>query len=96
MAWVNVVIAPAIAGVYNRVETQPGLDQFADDPAQLADVALGPLLAWARAVVPVDQHTSSPVFLMGTGGLRRLQDSKRQLLMQHVRNTLSKSGFRWG
>eukprot|EP00775_Hariotina_reticulata_P012973 gene12973-13102_t len=83
-------------GMYNRVETQPGLDHFAEHPAQLAEVALEPLLAWAHAVVPADQHSSSPVFLMGTGGLRRLQDSKRERLMEHVRHILSTSGFRCG
>lgn len=57
---------------YQRVETEPGLDAFADDPDGLRRKALGPLLEWAEAVVPPSQWAATPLFLFGTAGLRKL------------------------
>lgn len=61
-----------LADLYNRVETQPGLDRFVDDPVGLDSVSLGPLLEWARAVVPQPHHASTPLHLLATAGVRRL------------------------
>jgi Golgi nucleoside diphosphatase len=65
------------ADLYDRVETQPGLDRFADDPAGLERQALGPLLEWAREVVPREQHGATPLYLLATAGVRRLPDEKQ-------------------
>lgn len=59
---------PPCVGSYNRVETQPGLDTFAESPRQLYDKGLGPLLDWARAVVPASQRRSVPIFMFATAG----------------------------
>ncbi|WIA12016.1 hypothetical protein OEZ85_012097 [Tetradesmus obliquus] len=82
-------------GLYNRVETQPGLDTFLGNSAGLASAAIGPLLAWARAVVPPAQHAATPLFLLGTGGLRRLELHARAALMADVRKLLAGSEFRF-
>lgn len=76
------------------METQPGLDTFLGNSAGLASAAIGPLLAWARAVVPPAQHAATPLFLLGTGGLRRLELHARAALMADVRKLLAGSGFR--
>ena len=82
-------------GSYNRVETLPGLDAFADrPPGDLEGAALGPLLDWARAVVPVRQLPAVPIFLFATAGVRRMQPDKQRLLMQRTRGVLRDSGFR--
>lgn len=81
-------------GMYNRVETRPGLDAFAANATGLAG-ALEPLLAWARAVVPARHHVRTPLMLMGTGGLRRLPADQQELLLAEVRRHLGQSGFRW-
>jgi hypothetical protein len=83
-----------ITGLYNRVETQPGLDAFLGNPAGLTSLAIEPLLAWARAVVPPGQHAATPLFLLGTGGLRRLEVHARAALMADTRKLLAGSGFR--
>lgn len=57
------------SGSYNRVETLPGLDSFADrDESELEARALGPLLTWARAVIPARQLHAVPIFLFATAG----------------------------
>lgn len=81
--------------MYNRVETRPGLDAFAAAPAAGLTGALGPLLAWARAVVPAGQQSSTPLYFMATGGLRRLPVQQQEALLAEVRKQLGQSGFRW-
>lgn len=76
------------------METQPGLDKFWNDPRGLEQNALGPLLKWAKAIVPVEQQASTPLFLMATAGVRRLQQDRRDALLSSVRQLLSTSGFR--
>lgn len=80
--------------MYNRVETRPGLDAFAANTSGLTG-ALDPLLAWARAAVPAKQHSSTPLFLMATGGLRRLPAAQQTSLLADIRQQLAHSGFRW-
>lgn len=84
----------ATKGQYHRVETRPGLDAYAANLPGLSS-ALGPLLDWARAVVPAQAHASTPLFLMGTGGLRRLAPQQQDPLMSEIRRQLGQSGFRW-
>ncbi len=84
----------ASAGLYNRVETQPGLDHFVGDAQGLHDKALGPLLHWAQAVVPRHLQKDVPLFLLATGGLRRLHEQDQSKVMGDIRQVLSRSGFR--
>ena len=54
---------------YDRVETHPGLDTFAVlSDSELRERCLGPLLAWARAVVPQRVLHTVPLFLFATAG----------------------------
>ncbi|PNH09507.1 Ectonucleoside triphosphate diphosphohydrolase 7 [Tetrabaena socialis] len=81
---------------YNRVETLPGLDAFAPrPPAELLQQALGPLLDWARAVIPPRQLPAVPLFLFATAGVRRLPATQQRLLMANTREVLRTSGFRF-
>jgi hypothetical protein len=115
------------AGLYDRVETQPGmlpglyhsqhwlapvcflshylcliaciltgLHSYAlsMDVAGMRAHGLQPLLTWARAVVPAEQHRTTPVFLLGTAGLRGLQPAEMERLMTEARQILGSSGFR--
>ena len=85
---------PCTTGLYNRVETEPGLDKFVDDPTALQERGLEPLLAWARAVVPRRQQLSAPIFLFATAGARKLPAAKQEQLLEDVRAVLASSGFR--
>ena len=81
-------------GMYHRVETQPGLDTFVGQPQALRVSALQPLLEWAQAVVPLAAHATTPVFLLATGGVRRLHLNQQQQLMEEIRAVLGTSGFK--
>ncbi len=70
--------------MYKRVETQPGLDKFIGDAAGLQHQALGPLFNWARAVVPARSRKSTPLFILGTAGMRRLPDVQRADLLADI------------
>lgn len=80
---------------YQRVETEPGLDKFADNPDALGPQALEPLLEWARAALPRASWASTPVFLLGTAGMRKLGDADRDAVMGAARGALGASGFRF-
>ena len=54
----------------------------------------GPLLRWAEAVVPHEQHKHTPIFLFGTAGLRRLSAAHQSQLLAGVRTILAASTFR--
>jgi hypothetical protein len=54
----------------------------------------GPLLGWAKAVVPRRRRASTPVFLYATAGLRKLAEGQQEDLMHSVRSVLRTSPFR--
>ena len=71
------------------------MDKFAEKVEKLEVEALEPLLEWARAVVPRGRWTSTPLFLLGTAGLRKLTESDREKVLTESRRILSRSGFRF-
>ena len=82
---------------YQRVETEPGLSTFVRDD-RLQDIdgeALQPLLAWAKAVVPSVHWADTPVYLLGTAGLRRLEEDERERVLGACREVLGRSPFRF-
>ncbi len=56
--------------------------------------ALGPLLDWARAVVPASQWKLTPIYLFSTAGVRKMPEQERTALMEGVRKLLTASGLR--
>ncbi|KAK9807631.1 hypothetical protein WJX72_004780 [[Myrmecia] bisecta] len=80
---------------YERLETEPGLDHYVDDPQGLQQRALHPLLEWAEAVVPRQQWRQTPLFLFGTAGLRKLAPEAQERLMTHIQGALADSAFRF-
>jgi hypothetical protein len=80
---------------HQRVETVPGLHTFARNKRAVGRAALSPLLEWARAVVPPRARRATPLFLFGTGGLRRLPEGERSALLAEVQRLLRRSGFRF-
>ncbi|KAK9840645.1 hypothetical protein WJX81_006647 [Elliptochloris bilobata] len=81
--------------VYERLETEPGLDRFVDDAEGVRERALAPLLEWAEAVVPRRQWARTPLFLFGTAGLRRLPAERQAVVLADVRRALHGSHFRF-
>lgn len=66
----------------------------ADDDAGVSRVALGPLLAWAAAVVPPRARAATPVFLFGTAGLRKLAPPQQGVVLRAAQDALTASPFR--
>ncbi|KAL4517877.1 hypothetical protein Ndes2526A_g02251 [Nannochloris sp. 'desiccata'] len=80
---------------YKRVETEPGMDKFAENVGKLGQTALEPLLEWSRAVIPRNSWPTTPVFLLGTAGLRKLNEEHRERVMNEARSVLKRCGFRF-
>lgn len=81
---------------YKRVETAPGLHTFSNTSSYplMGKVALIPLLDWAKAVVPVKQWSSTPVFLLATAGMRKLPIADQEKILEEARKVLkSESHF---
>ena len=74
---------------YERVETEPGLSTDLD----IDKVALGPLLEWAKAVVPRSAWEDTPILLFGTAGMRRLGLHEQEKILRACRAVLAASGF---
>uniref|UniRef100_A0A6S8L5T4 Uncharacterized protein n=1 Tax=Dunaliella tertiolecta TaxID=3047 RepID=A0A6S8L5T4_DUNTE len=69
-------------GMYDRVETQPGMGDLLADPSGIKDKALQPLLEWGKASIPQRLHACTPVLLLATGGARSLSKENREQLLQ--------------
>lgn len=78
---------------YKRVETEPGLEKFSDKLHQIGPESIYPLLDWARAIVPAQSWSVTPVFLFGTAGMRRMNSMDQNNVMTEIRSILSLSGL---
>lgn len=80
---------------YHRVETEPGLAAYSNDIQGIPDKALFPLIDWASAVVPKWKRKSTPVFLFGTAGMRKLPIQEQDEILLAVRKALENSEFQF-
>ena len=77
---------------YKRVETEPGLSDWNQEQVRML---LEPLLDWARAVIPKQAWSDTPIFLFGTAGMRRLGQERQEKILESCRTVLGGSGFRF-
>ncbi|XP_068159286.1 ectonucleoside triphosphate diphosphohydrolase 5 isoform X2 [Drosophila tropicalis] len=73
-------------------ERKPGLSSFADNPSEGAH-SIKLLLDEARAFIPKEHWSSTPLVLKATAGLRLLPASKAENLLNAVRDLFAKSEF---
>jgi apyrase len=71
------------------------MDKFAQNVGKLGQTALEPLLEWSRAVIPRSSWVNTPVFLLGTAGLRKLNEEHKERVMNEARSVLRRCGFRF-
>lgn len=74
------------------LHVEPGLSDFAQDPKRGAE-SIQPMLDEALQVVPVEQHSTTPVRLGATAGLRLLPGDEAVNLLQEVQVVLKNSSF---
>ena len=65
-------------------KVKPGLDDLHDDPSKV-EAYLMPLLKAAKKTIPKDKHSSTPIFLLATAGMRLLPDDQAEALLNEVR-----------
>ena len=76
------------------VQKKPGLSSYALNPKEGAD-SLRSLLEVALTSVPADQHSSTPVLLGATAGLRLLPGDQSKNLLKEVDTLLQESAFKF-
>ncbi|KAG2200057.1 hypothetical protein INT47_007702 [Mucor saturninus] len=64
---------------------EPGISTFGSKPNEIGE-HLDTLLAFAKEVVPIDSHSSTPIFLMATAGMRLLPDTEQKALLNSTCN----------
>ena len=70
----------------------PGLSAYADKPSEGAD-SLRPLLAKAVAFIPKALHSTTPIALRATAGLRMLGPAPAQKLLDASHALFATYGF---
>lgn len=65
-------------------KVKPGLDDLHDDPSKV-EAYLMPLLEAAKKTIPKDKHSSTPIFLLATAGMRLLPEDQAEALLNEVR-----------
>ena len=73
-------------------QLKPGLSAYADKPEQGAQ-SLKPLLERAMKAVPSEMHSSTPIMVGATAGLRLLPDGKADVILDHVKSFLEEYPF---
>lgn len=77
---------------YHCMQTEPGLDKFVGNSSGVR-VSLEPLLIWAEQVVPHERHGDTPIFVLGTAGLRRLAVENARQVLEDVEAVLKEHTF---
>lgn len=63
---------------------KPGIATYGDNPEQVGPEYLRELLEHAHTIIPEDELSSTPVFLLATAGMRLLEDGKRKQLLAEI------------
>ncbi|EIE75476.1 hypothetical protein G6F46_000868 [Rhizopus delemar] len=71
---------------------EPGISTFGSRPSEVGE-HLDMLLDFAKEVVPADSHSSTPIFLMATAGMRLLPEDQQKELLSSTCQYIRKSSF---
>jgi hypothetical protein len=77
---------------YHCMQTEPGLDKFVGNSSGVR-ASLEPLLIWAEQVVPREKQGDTPIFVLGTAGLRRLAFENARRVLEDVEAVLKEHMF---
>lgn len=84
-------LAPPDAVVADTLRTHRGISALADDPPAAARQVLG-LLAAAAATLPNDALSTTPAYVMATGGVRLLPPRQSKALLDAIRGAAAQPG----
>ncbi|KAJ7706954.1 nucleoside phosphatase family-domain-containing protein [Mycena rosella] len=70
-------------------KVEPGISSYAHEP-ELVSGHLRPLLDHARDLVPPSLHSTTPLFLLATAGMRLLPGDQQASVLQHACNFLTR------
>ncbi|KAJ0256964.1 hypothetical protein HA466_0079150 [Hirschfeldia incana] len=79
---------------YASLKLSPGLSSYADNP-QGASVSLKELVEFAKGRVPKEMLKKSEIRLMATAGMRLLDVSVQEQILEVTRGVLRSSGFKF-
>ncbi|GMG55888.1 unnamed protein product [Ambrosiozyma monospora] len=71
-------------------KTTPGLSTFADNPNAVWDDHFKPLIKYAEKIIPESKHSSTPIFIQATAGMRLVEETKRNNVLDKVCSSLKK------
>ncbi|RIA84213.1 nucleoside phosphatase family-domain-containing protein [Glomus cerebriforme] len=71
-------------GLNWQLKVEPGISTFATNPAEVGELHLKRLLDFAKQVVPSDEITQTPIYLLATAGMRLLPSSQQQAILQNA------------
>ncbi|CAN1774623.1 Probable apyrase 7 [Linum perenne] len=77
---------------YHCFQTEPGLDRFVGN-ASAVKSALVPLIRLAEKWVPRRRHVDTPIFVLATAGLRRLQSEDARQVLNDVETFVKEHSF---
>lgn len=77
---------------YHCLQTEPGLDKFLGNFSGVSK-ALKPLIRLAELWVPLERHGETPIFVLATAGLRRLQNDDARKILKDVEDVVKGHGF---
>ncbi|KAJ4840190.1 hypothetical protein Tsubulata_002938 [Turnera subulata] len=77
---------------YHCMQTEPGLDEFIGNATGVR-VSLEPLILLAERWVPRERHKETPIFVLATAGLRRLQIEDARRVLDDVEEVVREHSF---
>ncbi|KAD2806047.1 hypothetical protein E3N88_39424 [Mikania micrantha] len=78
---------------YHCMQTEPGLDKFVGD-AYGIEKSLEPLIRRAEKWVPNEKHQDTPIFVLATAGLRRLNKDIARGVLDDIENVVKLHEFK--
>ncbi|KAH9612171.1 hypothetical protein KSS87_018101 [Heliosperma pusillum] len=79
---------------YHCIQTEPGLDKFVGNYSQVK-ASLEPLIHWAEGLVPREKRGGTPIFILATAGLRRIQLVESKSVLDDVERVVKEHSFKW-
>ncbi|OWB81396.1 hypothetical protein B5S33_g13 [[Candida] boidinii] len=75
-------------------KTTPGLSSFANNPDDVWDDHFEPLIEYAEKIIPKKHHSTTPIYVQATAGMRLISESARnKILKKTCKSIKHKSKF---